>query len=792
MTARLAIVCCAAALGAACASLHLDAGKADPAPDAAPGWAEARLIEAVSRAEAALTALAGVRAAEHPIPDTPIPDDVPPELRRRVTLDWIGPLETLAEALAAQAGYGFVTAGAPPVRPAADPRAARRRHPGGRSGRAHRRRRTAHRPPRLGTAGTICARLPGSAPGRAARDGAGKGRRLMPRRVFLICVFSAFLGLEAGIAFAGEAPPTLNELFAAEPSRELSATFAEDKRRTAMRIVALGFGARAGLARRGWEIAELLKRHAARLSTVYRFEALMLNAGGFTVMPPVLAGTTQAFRPAPDGTRAAAARRILRIAAPARIVSAAPGWRDFLVRAWLAAEPPVSVLFPRDDDETRLWRRWLAEGWAHGTALADDIFAADLDRLTQVFEGLVLWRRAHLARMVSAPGIETERAGAAQPRCSGVARPPDRGYAMTGDRDQAMGWDEAAFAFPPAGLDRFLLWAADRGASDIAFQTGSPAFVEIDGILRRATGAVLDGLAMARLAERIYDATADGILRSGRAIDCSYAVACGRNAHRRFHCNLSAVLAGHGFGVNITMRVLPDAPRGLTLVTGVPGSGKSTLLAAGTRRLLERGAGRVQSYEAPIEYVFDGIAGDGALMSSSEVPRHFASFAEGLRASLRRRTAAVIVGEARDRETVEAALGAADFGIAVYATAHTIGVAATIRRLLAEFPHEERDERGAALADVLNLVVTQMLLPNPRGGRTAIREWLAFDPGLKAALLEAPQARWPAIIGQALAKTGNHLAAAATRARRAGRIHEADRRRVVAAASGDVRSVEPC
>ena len=124
--------------------------------------------------------------------------------------------------------------------------------------------------------------------------------------------------------------------------------------------------------------------------------------------------------------------------------------------------------------------------------------------------------------------------------------------------------------------------------------------------------------------------------------------ASGPREFRRFRCNLSPVLAGQRFGINITMRVLPDSPptleelgvepevaeawdlcRGLTLVTGVPGSGKSTLLAAGTRRLLESGAGRIQSYEAPIEFVFDGIAGDGALMSSSEVPRHFPRLRRG-------------------------------------------------------------------------------------------------------------------------------------------------------------------
>ena len=203
-------------------------------------------------------------------------------------------------------------------------------------------------------------------------------------------------------------------------------------------------------------------------------------------------------------------------------------------------------------------------------------------------------------------------------------------------------WEDAAFAFPAAGLDSFLLWAAEQGASDVTFQTGAPAFVEIDGVLRRATGAVLDGVTMGQLCARVFDDTGEGILRSGKAIDCSFAVASGKRRFRRFRCNISPVLADQRFGINLTMRVLPDAPptfdalgiepgiveawencRGLTLVTGVPGSGKSTLLAAGTRLLLESGAGRVQSYEAPIEFVFDGIGGDGALMSSSEILGYF-------------------------------------------------------------------------------------------------------------------------------------------------------------------------
>ncbi len=365
--------------------------------------------------------------------------------------------------------------------------------------------------------------------------------------------------------------------------------------------------------------------------------------------------------------------------------------------------------------------------------------------------------------------------------------------------DRTAWWPEAAHGFPAEGLDSFLLWASDRGASDIAFQTGSPAFLEIDGRLSRVTAAPLDGVVMGALCNRLYDATGEGILRSGRAIDCSHSIRLARGLSQRFRCNLAPVQGAAGFAVNITLRVLPGRPpsfgdlgiedeivrswdlcRGLTLVTGVPGSGKSTLLAAGTRRLLERGAGRIQSYEAPIEYVFDGIATDTALMSSAEIPRHFPSFGDGLRSSLRRRPAAVIVGEARDRETVEAVVRAADCGIAVFSTAHTIGVAATVRRMLAEFPAHERAERGAALIDAMTLVVTQVLLPNPQGGRTAVREWLAFDAHLKAALLESPQATWPATIGTALAATGNDLAAAARKARDRGLIAEDGLRRILA------------
>ena len=215
----------------------------------------------------------------------------------------------------------------------------------------------------------------------------------MTRFCFLLL---ALLCLGADIAFGQEAPPpTLDALLGATipedgGTHDGGGSFAGEARLSAMRAAALAYGSRAGLARRGWEIAGMLERHGGRLSSVYRFRDLAIRKAGFTVMPPVLAETERAFRLGRDGARAASARRVLRIVEPERIVSAVPHWRDYLVRAWPMAEPPAAVLQPRGEAEDRRWRTWLREGWAQGTALADDIFAADLERLNRVFTGVVL------------------------------------------------------------------------------------------------------------------------------------------------------------------------------------------------------------------------------------------------------------------------------------------------------------------------------------------------------------------------------------------------------------------
>ena len=176
-----------------------------------------------------------------------------------------------------------------------------------------------------------------------------------------------------------------------------------------MRAAALAFGARAGLARRGWEIAAMLERHAPKLSAIYRFRDLMVQGHGFTVMPPVLAGTDRAFRPRPDGAQAAGARprdphrqaraHRERAAALARL----PGPR--LPEAAL----PAALLFPHDRRRPHPGGAGCARAGSGAPRLPTTSSRPTWSGSTGCSRDLVQWRRTNLAGMVSAPSIEAER-----------------------------------------------------------------------------------------------------------------------------------------------------------------------------------------------------------------------------------------------------------------------------------------------------------------------------------------------------------------------------------------------
>jgi defect-in-organelle-trafficking protein DotB len=355
--------------------------------------------------------------------------------------------------------------------------------------------------------------------------------------------------------------------------------------------------------------------------------------------------------------------------------------------------------------------------------------------------------------------------------------------------DEKQTWPEEPDRFTEDHIDPFLLWCVGQDSSDVTFQSGRPVYNEIGGILYPGTYRSMDASDMTALVTKLYGPEAMARLAGGQDIDMSYEVMADRFNRTRFRVNITAVLVAGRDGVQVTMRTLPQSPptmeqlsieqdiidswhprQGLVLVTGPTGSGKSTLLAAGNRMMIERGCGKMLTYEAPIEFTYDKITSKRSLVGQSEIPRHLPSFAAGVRNALRRKPEIILVGEARDRETMSAAIEAGQTGHTVYATVHTTGVAATIRRMVSTFEPSERSERAYSLVETLRLIVTQTLCPKVGGGRVGLREWLVFTEEIREQLLNMDFERWSYEVMQLVPVQGQSMEQSATMAYEAGHI----------------------
>lgn len=171
---------------------------------------------------------------------------------------------------------------------------------------------------------------------------------------------------------------------------------------------------------------------------------------------------------------------------------------------------------------------------------------------------------------------------------------------------------------------------------------------------------------------------------------------------------------------------LPDAfykmaleKNGIILVTGATGSGKSTSLAAVLNEINEQKSVHVVTLEDPVEFEHPHKK---ATFNQREMGNDFDAFASGLRAALRQAPKVILVGEMRDRETVEIGLSAAETGHLVVSTLHTVDAGQTINRVLGMFSIEEEQQIRIRLADTVRWIVCQRLLPKVGGGRVAAFE----------------------------------------------------------------------
>jgi twitching motility protein PilT len=156
-----------------------------------------------------------------------------------------------------------------------------------------------------------------------------------------------------------------------------------------------------------------------------------------------------------------------------------------------------------------------------------------------------------------------------------------------------------------------------------------------------------------------------------------------------------------------TLKYIADFPRGLVLVTGITGSGKSTTLAAMINHINQTKNMHIITLEDPIEYL---IKDRKSIISQRELGIDMKSFADSLRATLRQDPDVILVGEMRDKETMETALLAAETGHLVFSTLHTMDAQETINRVIAQFPPHQQDQVRRQLAAVLRAVISQRLL----------------------------------------------------------------------------------
>jgi twitching motility protein PilT len=273
-------------------------------------------------------------------------------------------------------------------------------------------------------------------------------------------------------------------------------------------------------------------------------------------------------------------------------------------------------------------------------------------------------------------------------------------------------------------------------ASDLLFLLGKPPLVETHGRLQEfpidTSNSVLNQPLIEDIAGSIINGNErlqDSYAKTG-SCDTSYEV----RGVARFRVNIYKGNSGRGIVMRKFASEIPTLEKlklppvfrevvkeknGLILVTGATGTGKTTTLAAMINHLSQTEPIHILTLEDPIEFVYP--AGRAAI-SQRELGRDFESFAHGLRVALRQSPKAILVGEIRDRETMEIAMTAAETGHIVFSTLHTINAGQTINRIIGFFGRDEEEQIRYRLADTLRYVVSQRLVPNTSQGRHLITE----------------------------------------------------------------------
>jgi twitching motility protein PilT len=306
-----------------------------------------------------------------------------------------------------------------------------------------------------------------------------------------------------------------------------------------------------------------------------------------------------------------------------------------------------------------------------------------------------------------------------------------------------------------ADIVDLLKMAIERRASDLLLTVGLPPMLKLDGDWRPTDNEPLTPNITRRLMYALMDEKKQRNFEERKDLDFSFSL----SGHGRFRVNVfqqrgsvggvmrtiaEEVMSFSELGLPSEVAETARLPRGLVLVTGPTGSGKSTTLATMIDLINEEYQKHIVTIEDPIEFFHQHKS---SIVNQREVGEDTKDFHAALRSVLRQAPDVILVGEMRDFETIGAAVTAAETGHLVLGTLHTNTASEAIDRIIDVFPEAQQEQVRVQLANNLQAILTQQLIPKSTGdGRALAFEFLIATPAIRNLIREGKTHQIPAQI----------------------------------------------
>jgi len=297
---------------------------------------------------------------------------------------------------------------------------------------------------------------------------------------------------------------------------------------------------------------------------------------------------------------------------------------------------------------------------------------------------------------------------------------------------------------PVYDLTELLTEMIGKGASDLHLTVGTPPQIRIDGDLQSLNYPRLSPDDTKELAYGVLTESQRAEFEKQSELDLSFGIKglsrFRANVFKQRDCVAMAlrripfeILSFEKLNLPPIVEELADRLNGLVLVTGATGSGKSTTMAAMIDKINREKPLHILTIEDPIEFIHQHRK---SIVNQRQIHSDTMSFQRALKSVLRQDPDVVLIGEMRDKETIEIALTVAETGHLVFGTLHTNSAAQTINRVIDVFPPDQQDQVRTQLALVLQGVVCQQLLPKIGGGRQMCCEIMVANSAIRAAIRE--------------------------------------------------------